>query len=326
MGTPPESLAVYALSLYPVALTICSIVKNLWYWLECNELYNPVTRTYKAWLERNVEWATCAYDSASKQALKSPSKNLAEYALSLYPVVLTICSVIGHEWVSKDCNRLYNSVTRTCKAWRERNVEWATCAHYRVRCQSQRWINDLKLHAKFLRRVYALTLQSCHGICDVSALCHVHTVSLRVCADVRDVSTLGGVHTLNLYGCTGVRDVSSLGHVHNLDLSWCTGVCDVSALGRVYNLNLCGCTGVRDVSALGHVHRLNLCGCTGVRDVSALGRVHELCLELCTNVRDVSALGFVHTLYLCGCTGVADTSMLVGVYNLTLPNGDRKFR
>jgi hypothetical protein len=240
--------------------------------------------------------------------MDTSSENLAEYVLSLYPVVLAISSTIGDDWKWKweDRNRLYNSVTRTCKAWRKRNVEWATCAHYMAPKKTQKWNDDLKLHAKFLQRVYTLNLLNCVEICDVSAL--------------------GRVHDLCLCGCTGVRDVSALGGVHSLHLWGCTGVCDVSALGGVYYLNLGGCTGVRDVSALGNVYDLNLSGCTGVRDVSALGSVHTLDLSWCTGVCDASALGSVYSLCLYGCTEVADTSMLGGVYTLTLPNGDRKIR
>jgi hypothetical protein len=190
--------------------------------------------------------------------MDTPPENLAEYALSIYPVVLAICSVIANKWKWEDRNRLYNSVTRTCKAWRKRNVEWATCACYTTRSQTKKWNDDLKLHAKFLQRVYTLNLLNCVEICDVSALGRVHTLTLFGCTGVRDVSALGRVHTLSLFGCTGVRDVSALGRVHTLDLSWCTGVCDASELGSVYSLCLYGCTEVADTSMLGGVYALTL--------------------------------------------------------------------
>jgi hypothetical protein len=221
---------------------------------------------------------------ATYAQMDTQPKNLAEYALSLYPVVLAVCFVIEDKWTWGEYNKLYNSVTRTCKLWRGRNVEWATCARYSTVGNTSKWRVDIELHTKFLQRV--------------------HTLVLRDCIGVRDVSALGGVHTLDLRDCTSVCDVSALGHVYKLDLAWCASVCDVSALG--------------------HVHILDLYKCTGVRDVSALGRVHTIDLSWCTGVRDVSALGSLHTLSLWKCTEVSDTSMLGGVHNLEFPNGEHR--
>ena len=41
------------------------------------------------------------------------------------------------------------------------------------------------------------------------------------------------VHTLSLASCEGVVDVSALGNVHTLSLACCEGVVDVSALSKV---------------------------------------------------------------------------------------------
>jgi len=160
----------------------------------------------------------------------------------------------------------------------EINITWSTVSKLFDFASLERAQHNFYQNFDFrlLSSLYGLTLSSCSGITDVSALGSVHTLTLSCCYAITDVSALGTVHTLTLDCCHGITDVSALGSVHMLKIVDCSRVRDVSALGSVHTLKIVYCSRVRDVSALGSVHTLKIVDCSRVRDVSALGSVHTL--------------------------------------------------